>query len=85
MGLPSANFRELMDLVNNEGLSLDKAVKVLTSNPADILKLKNKGRIAVGKDADMVFLNGNEIYNVVAMGEFMMKEKKILKKGSYER
>jgi len=85
MGMPSANFRELMDLVNNEGLPLEKAVKVLTSNPADILKLKNKGRIAVGKDADMVFLNGNEIYNVVAMGEFMMKEKKIMKKGSYER
>jgi beta-aspartyl-dipeptidase (metallo-type) len=84
MGLPSANFRELLDMVK-EGMTLDKALKVLTSNPADILKLKGKGRIAEGKDADMVFLNGDEIYHVVAMGEFMMKDHKILKKGSYER
>jgi len=84
MGLPSANFRELMDTVK-EGLSLDKALKVLTSNPANILKLKNKGQVAINKDADLVFLNGDEIYHVVAMGEFMMKERKILKKGSYEK
>jgi beta-aspartyl-dipeptidase (metallo-type) len=85
MGLPSANFRELMDMVKSEGLSLDKALKVLTSNPANILKLKNKGQIAIDKDADLVFLNGDEIYHVVAMGKFMMKERKILKKGSYEK
>jgi beta-aspartyl-dipeptidase (metallo-type) len=85
MGTPDANFRELMDIVNNEGLPLEKALKVLTSNPADILKLKFKGRLIEGNDADFVFLNGNEIYNVIAMGEFMMKERKILKKGSYDK
>lgn len=85
MGLPSANFRELMDMVKNEGVTLEKALKILTSNPADILKLKNKGRIAEGKDADMVFLKNDKIHHVIAMGEFMMKESKILKKGSYER
>lgn len=84
-GLPSANFRELTDLVKSEGLSLDKAVKVLTSNPADILKLKSKGRITEGNDADIVILNGDEIYSVIAMGQFLMKERKILKKGSYEK
>lgn len=84
MGLPSANFRELMDAVNQENVPLEKALKVITSNPADILKLKNKGRIATGKDADMVLLKGNDIYHVIAMGIFMMKEQKILKKGSYE-
>jgi beta-aspartyl-dipeptidase (metallo-type) len=84
-GLPSANFRELMDMVKNEGMPLDKALKVLTSNPADILKLKSKGRIAEGNDADMVLLNGDEIYSVIAMGQFLMKERKIVKKGSYEK
>ncbi len=84
-GLPSANFRELMDMVKNEGLTLDKALKVLTSNPADILKLKSKGRIVEGNDADLVLLNGNEIYSVIAMGQFLMKESKIVKKGSYEK
>jgi len=84
-GLPCANFRELMDMVNNEGLDLDKALKVITSNPADILKLKSKGHIVEGNDADLILLNGNEIYSVIAMGQFMMKERKILKKGSYEK
>ncbi len=84
VGKPSANFRELMDAVNEEKVPLEKALKVLTSNPADILKLQNKGRIAVGKDADLVFLKKSEIFHVIAMGKFMMQEMKIVKKGSYE-
>ncbi len=85
MGLPSANFRELMDAVNQEGVPLETAVKVLTSNPADILKLSQKGRIAVGKDADLVFIDNQRIYHVMAMGKFMMKDATVLKKGSYEK
>ncbi len=85
MGLPSANFRELMDAVYEEGVPLETALKVLTSNPADILKLNQKGRIAVGKDADLVFIDDKRIYHVVAMGKFMMKDAVILKKGSYEK
>ncbi|NSW44441.1 MAG: beta-aspartyl-peptidase [Bacteroidales bacterium] len=85
MGLPSANFRELMDAVNQEGVPLEIALKVLTSNPADILKLHQKGRIAVGKDADLVFIDNQRIYHVMAMGKFMMKDAQILKKGSYEK
>ena len=84
MGRPSANFRELMDMVRDEDIPLETAVKVLTSSPADILKLSAKGRIEEGKDADMVFINNNEIYHVVAMGEFLMKDHTILKKGNYE-
>lgn len=85
VGKPSANFRELMDLVNIEKFPLEKALKVLTSNPANILKLKGKGRIQEKNDADIVFIKDNEIHHVMAMGSFMMKEKAILKKGSYER
>lgn len=84
MGRPSANFRELMDTVKDENIPLETAVKVLTTSPADILKLSQKGRIEAGKDADLVFISNDEIYHVVAMGEFMMKDRKILKKGNYE-
>lgn len=84
IGKPSANLRELLDAVNEEKVPLEKALKVLTSNPADILKLKNKGRIEVGKDADILCLDGNEISHVIALGNFMMRDKKIIKKGSYE-
>jgi beta-aspartyl-dipeptidase (metallo-type) len=85
MGRPSANFRELMDTVKDEQIPLETAVKVLTTSPADILKLSQKGRIETGKDADLVFISNDEIYHVVAMGEFMMKDRKVLKKGNYEK
>lgn len=85
VGKPDANFREVMEAVRDENVSLENALKVITSNVADILKLKNKGRIAEGKDADLVFLNGEKIYHVMAMGQFLMKDGKVIKKGSYER
>lgn len=85
MGLPSANIREVMDAVNQEGIPLEKAIKVVTSNPADILKLKNKGRIEVGKDADLLFLLGDKIFHLVALGKLVVKEGTLLRKGSYER
>ena len=43
MGLPKSIFTELVDAVVLEKLPLEKALKVVTSNVASILKLKNKG------------------------------------------
>lgn len=85
MGLPSANIREMKDIVNIEKLPLEIALKPLTSNPASILKLKNKGRIEVGRDADILLLDSKlEIKHMIAMGKFMSKDYKALKKGAYE-
>jgi beta-aspartyl-dipeptidase (metallo-type) len=72
MGLPSSNLRELKDAVLNEGIPLEQALQVLTSNPADILKLPGKGRIEAGYDADLVLLDpGFNIVQVMAKGKFM--------------
>jgi beta-aspartyl-dipeptidase (metallo-type) len=85
MGLPCSNLREVVDAVKDEGIPLEKALKVITSNPADVLKLKNKGRIAVGKDADLLLFDNNfKIKYMFAMGEFMSKDYKAIRKGSYE-
>jgi beta-aspartyl-dipeptidase (metallo-type) len=85
-GLPSANLRELRDAVLIEGLPLDTALKVLTSNPATILKLKQKGRIAKGMDADLVLLNENlDIHSVFALGQLVVDDGMLLKKGMYEK
>ena len=85
MGLPKSIFTEMVDAVHEEGFPLEKALKVITSNVADILKLKQKGRVKVGKDADLVLLNDNfEIVHMTAMGEMMVQDKKMLRKGSYE-
>ena len=81
MGYPMSVYTELSDLVNEEGMSLEVAVKVLTSNIAEILKLWQKGRIQIGKDADLVIFNADfAICHVAAMGKLMVKDGISLKK-----
>lgn len=85
-GLPAANFRELRDAVIVENIPLETALKVLTSNPAKILKLKQKGRIETGMDADILLLDGElNIHSVFALGTRVVENGKLLKKGTYER
>ncbi len=85
IGSPDAIFHTLIELIEDEGVPLEKALAVVTSNPADILKLTNKGRIAVGKDADLVLLNKkNEIKFLLANGVIMTREGQLIKKGTFE-
>ncbi|MCD4746369.1 MAG: beta-aspartyl-peptidase [Bacteroidales bacterium] len=86
MGYPKSIFDEMVDAVTQENLELEKILKVITSNPADILRLNQKGRIEPGKDADLVLLNSNyKIDFMIAMGKMMVREQKMLCKGSYEK
>ena len=85
MGLPLSIFTEMIDAVVLEKLPLEKALKVVTSNVAAILKLKNKGRIETGKDADIVLLdNEYRISDVIARGQIMTHNYKRMKIGTYE-
>ncbi len=85
MGQPKSIFDELIDTVKNENIPLEDTMKVVTSNVADILKLKNKGRIAENLDADLVILDDNyQISEVIAKGRLMVSNYKMLKKGTYE-
>lgn len=86
MGYPRSIFDEMRDTVIQEGIPLEVAVKVVTSNVADILWLKNKGRIAVGKDADTVLIDKDfNIQYMTAMGQIMVNEGQIIRKGNYEK
>jgi beta-aspartyl-dipeptidase (metallo-type) len=85
MGLPKSIFTELVDAVVAENFPLEKALKVVTSNVAEILKLKNKGKLDVGKDADIVILDKQyQISSLIARGKLMTHEYNRLKKGTYE-
>lgn len=85
IGSPDAIFHTLIELIEDEGLPLGKALAVVTSNPADILKLTNKGRITVGKDADLVLLNEkNGIEFLFANGIIVTREGRLMKKGTFE-
>lgn len=86
MGYPKSIFDEMVDAVVSEKMDMQDALKVVTSNVADILWLKDKGRIEVGKDADLVLIDEKyEIVHLAAMGTLMVEDRKMLKKGSYEK
>ncbi|MBW6478515.1 MAG: beta-aspartyl-peptidase [Bacteroidales bacterium] len=86
MGYPKSIFNEMVDAVVLEKMDLQDALKVVTSNVADILWLKDKGRVEVGKDADVVLIDEKyEIVHMTAMGNLMTEDRKMLRKGSYEK
>ncbi len=72
-------FNELRHAAINEGLGLENALQAVTSNVADILKIPAKGRIEVGKDADLVLIDsGFRIAHLCAMGLLMIKDGRLL-------
>ena len=72
MGLPSSILRELKEAVLVDGIPLEQALHVATSNPADILKLPGKGHIQEGFDADILILDTQfNIVHLMAMGKMM--------------
>lgn len=85
MGYPNSIFTEMRDAVLQENMPLEIAAKVVTSNVADILKLKQKGRVEVGKDADLVVIDADfGISDVIARGQLFTHNYKRLRKGMYE-
>lgn len=72
MGLPSSVLREIREAIMEEGIPPDIAFRTATSNPARILRLEKKGRIAAGADADLLLLNEDfQVEKLMAMGRFL--------------
>lgn len=66
----------LRNLVENVGVSILEAVKMLTATPARIMKVQNsKGKIEKGFDADLViFDNDFEISNTIVGGQIVYQK-----------
>ena len=80
------NFEEVINLHKHGGVPIEDALKLITSNPAKNLGLKNKGQVKVNSDADLCFLNSDlELHTVIANGKFMMQEGALVVKGSFEK
>lgn len=78
------NFEEAVALVK-QGVAIEEAFKLITINPAINLGLAQKGRIAIGADADICMLD--DAYNltdVFAHGRPMMQNSKLIVKDSFE-
>ena len=80
------NFEEVINLHKLGGIPLEDALKLITSNPAKNLGLKNKGEVKVNSDADLCFLNSDlKLNTVIANGKFMMQDGELVVKGSFEK
>ncbi|PRS42765.1 beta-aspartyl-peptidase [Bacillus sp. RJGP41] len=86
VGKVSSLYHEVRDSVLEEGIPLETALKVITTNPAQVLKLSTKGSIQTGNDADIVLLQKEtfEIVTVMAKGQVMVDKGIPLIKGTFE-
>lgn len=86
VGKVTSLYGEVKDAIVSEKIPMEKALRVITANPADILKLKDKGYIEKGRDADIVLLDADtfEIDTVIAKGKVMVQNKEAVVKGTFE-
>nr|WP_251040696.1 beta-aspartyl-peptidase [Bacillus sp. ISL-45] len=85
IGQVSSLYEAVKDAVLSEGIPLEVAIRVITANPAAVLKLSQKGRIEAGREADLVLLDDNlEIDTVIAMGKVMVESGRPVVKGTFE-
>lgn len=77
---------EIRDAVRDEGLPLATALAVGTATPARMLKLRGKGQLVEGADADVVLLDAAslEVRGVIARGRWLMKDGVHLARGTFE-
>ncbi len=86
VGRVQSLYLAVRQAVQEEGVPFETALRVITSNPARILKLKTKGRLAPGLDADLVLLDPKDLQvrTVMAKGRLLMKHGKLLAKGMFQ-
>jgi len=87
VGRVTTLYAAVRDAVLRDKVPLATALRVITANPAHILKLRGKGHLAPGLDADVVLLDPRdlEVHTVIAMGRVLMRDRKILVKGTFEQ
>jgi beta-aspartyl-dipeptidase (metallo-type) len=86
VGRVTSLLGEVRDAVRDEHVPLGTALQTITSNPARILKLHGKGRLAAGADADIVLLDPGtlDVRGVLARGAWLMKDGAAQKRGTFE-
>lgn len=86
IGKATSLYDEVRTAVLTEGVSLTNALKTVTSNPADLLKLAAKGRIAESMDGDCVLIREEDlrIDTVIAKGCPLVSHGKAVVKGTFE-
>jgi beta-aspartyl-dipeptidase (metallo-type) len=71
-------YEEMTDAIRL-GVPVQDALRVVTSNPARILKLPQKGQLQVGADADLLLIDKNtlELKAVMAKGRWLFSDGRV--------
>lgn len=84
VGLCDILSETLVELVR-AGVPLSEALAPFTANVADLLKLRRKGRLAEGMDADLLVLSDDlTIRHVMARGSWHIRDGQVVRRGTYE-
>ena len=75
VGQSSCLLKEVKECVFKTKIPLEIAISTITSNPAEILRLKGKGKIEEGYDADLCILDQElQLVEVIAKGNTLYKK-----------
>ena len=79
-------YEQIVKTIKSGELRVEEVLSLVTANTAEALKLKNKGVIAEGLDADILILSKDtfEIEHVIAKGQHMIENKVVIVKGTFE-
>ncbi|WP_257346668.1 beta-aspartyl-peptidase [Pseudalkalibacillus decolorationis] len=84
---PHTLYEQVTRAVKEQGLPLTEVLRFVTLNTANALCLPKKGRLQEGHDADVTIVNNEtlEIEHVFAKGRHMLKDRKTIVKGTFEK
>lgn len=79
-------YEQIVKTIKAGELTVEEVLRLVTANTAEALKLKNKGVIAEGLDADILILSKDtfEIEHAIAKGQHMIENKVVIVKGTFE-
>jgi beta-aspartyl-dipeptidase (metallo-type) len=77
---PRTVYEQVRHCVLEGGLALEEVLPWITSNPARILRFRDKGRLENGRSGDLVVLERDslEVRHVVSRGRWMVRDGKLV-------
>jgi len=77
---PGNVLREILNCVQNHRYKLETLLPLVTTNPAKVLKLQDKGRIQAGFQADFLVLDRQSLAlkHVISQGRFRFRDGELM-------
>lgn len=81
----SQSMTDVFYALADNGESIESFLPFFTKNVAQLMNFHHKGRIEEGADADLIIFDEHKrIQHVMALGQWHVKDKQQLKKGTFE-